>query len=207
MAYIDPGNWATNLAAGANYGCATVPFSNHRYKLLFIVFISSLAAVFLQTLSVRLGSVTGRSLPQETRKLFLSWEAAYPRYQRPLRFGLYALWVLAEIAIIATDLAELLGSAIALNLYVRGVPTDPRLFPKLPLFAGVLITAADVMFVLLFFRSNSGRQGMFLFEMIIVALVLAVFVSFAILLHLIKPDWREVFLGLVPSSVSVDGTS
>lgn len=97
------------------------------------------------------------------------------------------------MAIIATDLAELLGSAIALNL----------LFPRLPLFAGVLITAADVMLVLLFFRSNSGRQGMMLFEIVIVTLVLCVFVSFMILLHLIQPEWREVFLGLVPSRTLV----
>jgi metal iron transporter len=102
---------------------------------------------------------------------------------------LWTLWALAEIAIIATDLAELLGSAIALNL----------LFPKLPLFAGVLITAADVMIVLIFFRSDNGRQGMMLFEFVIVALVLAVFISFMILLHLIKPPWRDIFLGLVPS--------
>lgn len=79
---------------------------------------------------------------------------------------------------------------------------NPSLFPKLPLFAGVLITAADVMLVLVFFRSNSGRQGMLLFEIVIVALVLAVFVSFMILLDLIKPVWRDVFHGLVPSKVS-----
>lgn len=147
----------------------------------------------LQILSVRLGAVTSDSLPAQTRALFLRWEAKYPKYKRALRWCLYALWALAEIAIIATDLAELLGSAIALNL----------LFPRLPLFAGVLITAADVMVVLLFFRSNSGRQGMMFFEFVIVALVLAVFVSFMILLHLIKPEWREVFLGLVPSRTLV----
>jgi len=94
---------------------------------------------------------------------------------------------LAEIAIIGTDLAELLGSAIALNLYVLGYLLSwdqlpfgdhgmdwrwpSRLFPRLPLFAGVLITAADVLLVLVFFRSNSGRQGMLLFEIVIVALV------------------------------------
>lgn len=80
---------------------------------------------------------------------------------------------------------------------------DPSLFPKLPLFAGVLITAADVMLVLVFFRSDSGRQGMLLFEIVIVALVLAVFVSFMILLDLIQPVWRDVFHGLVPSKVSL----
>lgn len=147
----------------------------------------------MQILSVRLGAVTSKSLPRATRELILSWEVAYPRWRRWFRALLYTLWALAEIAIIATDLAELLGSAIALNL----------LFPKLPLFAGVLITAADVMIVLLFFRSDSGRQGMMLFEIVIVTLVLAVFVSFMILLHLIKPPWREIFLGLVPSATLV----
>ncbi|WOO78921.1 Manganese transporter pdt1 [Vanrija pseudolonga] len=179
VAYVDPGNWATDLQAGAEYG----------YKLLFIVFVAGVAAVILQILSVRLGAVTSQSLPQQTRALFLRWEAKWPKYRRLLRLGLWTLWALAEIAIIATDLAELLGSAIALNL----------LFPRLPLWAGVLITAVDVLVVLLFFRSNSGRQGMMFFEIVIVSLVLAVFVSFAILLHLIKPEWREVFLGLVPS--------
>lgn len=155
--------------------------------------MAGLAAVVLQTLSVRLGAVTSNSLPTETRRLFLQWEAEYPRYRKFFRVGLWTLWALAEIAIIATDLAELLGSAIALNL----------LFPKLPLYAGVLITAADVMVVLVFFRSNKGRQGMMFFEFMLVAMVLAVFVSFMILLHLVKPDWREVFLGLVPSSTLV----
>jgi metal iron transporter len=143
----------------------------------------------VQILSVRLGAVTSKSLPRATRELILSWEAAYPKYRLWFRALLYSLWALAEIAIIATDLAELLGSAIALNM----------LFPTLPLYAGVLITAADVLIVLLFFRSDSGRQGMLLFEIVIVALVLAVFVSFMILLHLIQPPWREIFLGLVPS--------
>ncbi len=84
----------------------------------------------------------------------------------------------------------------------RSESADPSLFPKLPLWAGVLITAVDVMIVLIFFRSDSGRQGMLLFEIVIVALVLAVFISFMILLDMIKPVWRDVFHGLVPSKVS-----
>ncbi|WRT65463.1 uncharacterized protein IL334_002406 [Kwoniella shivajii] len=183
VAYIDPGNWATDLEAGAMYG----------YKLLFVVLIAGLAAVVLQLLSVRLGAITSTSLPRQTRLLFLRLQVKYPKYRIPLNIGLYTLYALAEIAIIGTDLAELLGSAIALNL----------LFPKLPLFAGVLITAADVMIVLVFFRSDSGRQGMLLFEIVIVSLVLAVFVSFIILLKLINPVWKDVFLGLVPSKTLV----
>ena len=76
-----------------------------------------------------------------------------------------------------------------------------RLFPSLPLYAGVLITAADSLIVLLFFGSNNGRRGMLFFEIVIVSLVLAVFASFMVLLHLVKPDWKDVFLGLVPSNV------
>ncbi|BEI88013.1 uncharacterized protein CcaverHIS019_0107310 [Cutaneotrichosporon cavernicola] len=179
VAYVDPGNWATDLEAGARWG----------YKLLFIVFLAGLAAICLQVMSVRLGAVTSKSLPRNTRELILSWEARWPQHRRWFRALLYSLWVIAEIAIIATDLAELIGSAIALNL----------LFPKLPLFAGVLITAVDVMIVLIFFRSDSGRQGMLLFEIVIVTLVLAVFISFMILLDMVKPVWRDVFHGLVPS--------
>ncbi|WVF66834.1 hypothetical protein IAT40_001576 [Kwoniella sp. CBS 6097] len=184
VAYIDPGNWATDLEAGATYG----------YKLLFVVFIAGLAAVVLQLLSVRLGAITSLSLPAQTRLIFIRLQAKYPKYRIPLKLCLWTLYVLAEVAIIATDLAELLGSAIALHL----------LFPKLPLFAGVLITAVDVMVVLVFFRSNKGRQGMLFFEIVIVSLVLAVFVSFMILLKLINPVWKDVFFGLVPSKTLVD---
>ncbi|ODN80690.1 hypothetical protein L202_02862 [Cryptococcus amylolentus CBS 6039] len=183
VAYIDPGNWATDLEAGADYG----------YKLLFVVLMAGLAAVVLQLLSVRLGTTTGLSLPAQTRILFLRLKERYPKYRIPLTIGLWSLYLLAELAIIATDLAELLGSAIALHL----------LFPKLPLFAGVIITAVDVLVVLLFFRSSSGRQGMMFFEFVIVALVLAVFISFMILLKLIHPVWKDVFFGLVPSHTLV----
>ncbi|OCF34616.1 metal iron transporter [Kwoniella heveanensis BCC8398] len=184
VAYIDPGNWATDLEAGAKYG----------YKLLFVVFLAGLAAVVLQLLSVRLGATTSLSLPAQTRLIFIRLQAKYPKYRIPLKLALWTLYVLAEVAIIATDLAELLGSAIALHL----------LFPNLPLFAGVLITAVDVMIVLVFFRSNKGRQGMLFFEIVIVSLVLAVFVSFMILLKLTNPVWKDVFFGLVPSRTLVD---
>ena len=96
-----------------------------------------------------------------------------------------------------------------------GDADDRSLFPHLPLFAGVLITAADVLIILVFFRSSNGRQGMLFFEIVIVSLVcfsseskaplisqvIAVFASFMVLLKLVSPDWKEVFLGLVPSPV------
>lgn len=114
VGYMDPGNWATDIAGGARYG----------YKLLSVVFISNLLAVLLQALAARLGIASGRDLAQACRD----------RYSRR---ATVLLWVLAEVAIAATDLAEVVGSAIALNLLFG-----------LPLAMGVCITALDVLVVL-----------------------------------------------------------
>src|SRR3954454_12072481 len=114
VGYMDPGNWATDLAGGARFG----------YLLLSVVLVSNLMAILLQHLALKLGVVTGRDLAQACRD----------HYSRPVSF---ALWVLCEIAIAACDLAEVIGSAIALNLLFG-----------LPLFLGVLLTAADVMIIL-----------------------------------------------------------
>src|SRR5206468_1330837 len=115
VGYMDPGNWATDLAGGARFG----------YLLLSVVLVSNLMAILLQHLALKLGIVTGRDLAQACRD----------HYSRPISF---ALWVLCELAICACDLAEVLGSAIALNLLFG-----------LPLVVGVLITAGDVILVLL----------------------------------------------------------
>src|SRR5207245_2739125 len=115
VGYMDPGNWATDLAAGARFG----------YRLIWVILISNLMAILLQTLSARLGIVTGRDLAQACRD----------HYPRPI---VWVLWILCEIAIAACDLAEVLGSAIALHLLFR-----------IPILAGVLITAFDVMLLLL----------------------------------------------------------
>lgn len=123
--------------------------------------------------------------------MFQRLQTRYPRYRLPLKLSLWALYGLAEAAIIATDIAELVGSAIGLAL----------LFPKLPIYAGVLITAADVLILLIFFSSDQGKKGMMMFEIVIVCLVLAVFVSFIILLHQIQPVWPRVFEGYIPSKV------
>src|SRR3954454_23344368 len=109
VGYMDPGNWATDLEGGARFG----------YQLLWVLVMSNLMALLLQTLSSRLGIVTRRDLAQACRD-------EYPRAVS------YALWVLCELAIVACDLAEVLGAAIGLNLLFH-----------LPLLAGVLITAAD----------------------------------------------------------------
>src|SRR5438046_3780165 len=115
VGYMDPGNWATDLAAGARFG----------YTLIWVILISHLMAILLQTLSARLAIVTGRDLAQACRD----------HYPRPI---VWVLWILCEIAIAACDLAEVLGSAIALHLLFR-----------IPILAGVLITAFDVMLLLL----------------------------------------------------------
>src|SRR5713226_1802744 len=114
VGYMDPGNWATDLAGGARFG----------YALLSVVLVSNLMAILLQALALRLGIVTGRDLAQACRD----------HYSRRVSF---ALWVLCEIAIAACDLAEVIGSAIALNLLFG-----------IPLVVGVLITASDVIIVL-----------------------------------------------------------
>src|SRR5438270_11841019 len=114
VGYMDPGNWATDLAGGSQFG----------YTLLSVVFLSNLMAILLQSLCARLGIVTGRDLAQACRD----------HYSKPVSF---ALWILCELAICACDLAEVIGSAIALNL----------LF-KIPIVFGVCITAFDVLLIL-----------------------------------------------------------
>src|ERR1700751_4480986 len=114
VGYMDPGNWATDLEGGARFG----------YRLLWVLVVSNAIALLLQTLSARLGIVAGRDLAQACRD----------EYPRPIS---YVLWVLSEIAIVACDLAEVLGAAIGLNLLFH-----------LPLLIGVLVTAADTLLVL-----------------------------------------------------------
>ncbi len=114
VGYMDPGNWATDLAGGARFG----------YTLLSVVLITNFMAILLQHLALKLGMVTGRDLAQACRD----------HYSRPVAL---MLWVLCEIAIAACDLAEVIGSAIALNLLFG-----------IPLFLGVLITSADVLVIL-----------------------------------------------------------
>jgi manganese transport protein len=160
VGYIDPGNWATGLAAG----------SRHGYALLWVVLASSLIGMLLQSLSVRLGIATGQNLAEACRD-------AYPRWRIPL-------WITTEIAIAATDLAELLGSAIALELLI-GVP----------LWAGVLITTVDVLALL-----GVGRTRHRALEWVVLALVLAVASAFGFELVLSRPSPREVLAGYLPTT-------
>ncbi|KAF5327083.1 hypothetical protein D9619_004505 [Psilocybe cf. subviscida] len=175
VAYFDPGNWGVDLQAGSEFG----------YHLLFVVLLAGLFAVFLQVLATRLGCVTGIDLASHTRLLLYN----RPKHTLLYRWlALYPLYVLAEIAIVATDLAELLGSAIALCL----------LFPKLELWHGVLITAFDVILVLGMGDPLRGKRVKS-FEILIAAMVIAVLVCMLIVIARVNVDWRTAFEGYLPS--------
>ncbi|KAJ3571740.1 hypothetical protein NP233_g3550 [Leucocoprinus birnbaumii] len=183
VAYFDPsvaflfprGNWSTNMQGGSEYG----------YKLLFIVLMSGIFAIYLQVLACRLGCVTGVDLAGHTR-LLLYRRTNHPRLFRWLT--LYPLYVVAEVAIIATDLAELLGSAIALCL----------LFPKLQLWQGVLITASDVFLVLLL-GDPLAKEPARLFEVFIGFMVIAILVCMGIVVGRVDIVWAKTFEGYLPS--------
>ena len=159
VGYMDPGNWATDLDGGASYG----------YKLLWVLLMSNGMAVLLQTLSARLGIVSGRDLAQACRDT----------YPRPVS---YILWVVCEVAIAACDLAEVIGAAIALNLLFH-----------LPLLVGVVLTAADTLLVLWF-----TRFGIRVIEGFVLALVVVIGACFAIEIIFAKPVFGEVVSGLIP---------
>ncbi|WQF84349.1 Putative NRAMP family protein [Colletotrichum destructivum] len=172
VAYIDPGNYATGVAAGATY----------RFRLLFVVLLANLFAIFLQSLCTKLGTVTGLNLAEACR-------AFLPRWMN------YVLYVFAEVAIIATDIAEVIGFAIGLNLLV----------PAIPLVAGCAISILDVMIILVFYRPHGSMRGLRMFEYFVIGLVLAVVVCFCIQLSLIKDTpVGEVFRGYLPSHAVVE---
>src|SRR5579859_5758249 len=156
VGYMDPGNWATDIGGGSRFG----------YTLLSVILISNLMAMFLQALSAKLGIASGRDLAQ----------ACSEQYSR--RTSLF-LWVVCEIAIAACDLAEVLGSAVALKLLFG-----------LPLLAGVLITALDVLLVL----ALQGR-GFRLVEAFVVTLIGTIAACFAYEIFFAHPPWREAAIG------------
>lgn len=160
VGYMDPGNWATDLEGGARFG----------YRLLWVLVMSNLMAVLLQTLSARLGIVTRRDLAQACRE-------AYPD------FVAWSLWVLCEVAIAACDLAEVLGAAIGLNLLFH-----------IPLLAGVAITAADTLLILWF-----TRMGIRFIESFVLALVTVITGCFLVELTIAKPAVSDIVTGLIPS--------
>ena len=165
VGYMDPGNWATDLAAGSSYG----------YQLLWVVGLSSLMAMVLQSLCCRLGIASGLDLAQ----------ACAQELPGALRLP---LWLLAEVAIVACDLAELVGSAIALHLLVG-----------LPLPWGVALTALDTLLLLLL-----QRWGVRRLEAVVIALVALVGACFAVELILLQPPWGEVAQGFIPQLTSLN---
>ena len=160
VGYMDPGNWATDLAGGSQFG----------YTLLSVILISNLMAVLLQGLSSKLGIVTGRDLAQACRD----------HYSKPVGF---ALWVLCEIAIAACDLAEVIGTAIALNLLFG-----------IPLAWGVAITALDVLIVL--YLQNKGFR---LLEALVISLVAVVGICFLFEIIVSRPEIAGIVKGFVPN--------
>lgn len=159
VGYMDPGNWATDLAGGSRYG----------YTLLSVVLISNLFAMLLQHLSLKLGIVSGRDLAQACRD----------HYSKPVSM---VLWVLAEVAIAACDLAEVIGSAIALNLLFG-----------LPLTWGVVLTVLDVLVVLYF-----QNKGFRVLESIVAGLIVIIFGSFLYEIIVSNPDYFAILQGMVP---------
>ena len=164
VGYMDPGNWATDLAAGSTYG----------YRLLWVVALSSLMAVLLQSLCCRLGIATGLDLAQACRRhLPRGW--------------VIPLWLLAEVAIVACDLAELVGTALALQLLFG-----------LPLPIGVLLTAFDTLVLL-----GLQRFGIRRLEALVISLVALVGSCFAVEMLLLRPEVGSLLGGLVPKAVSL----
>lgn len=160
VGYMDPGNWATDLAAGSGFG----------YSLLWVIMLSNLMAILLQILAVRLGIVTGMDLAQACR-------ANSSRLSRWLQ------WIACEIAICACDLAEVIGSAIALNLLFH-----------ISLPWGVALTALDVLLV--FWLQGRGMRYL---QAMIIALLSLIFCCFAVTVFLAQPVWADVATGLVPA--------
>src|SRR5258705_5373567 len=160
VGYMDPGNWATDLAAGSKYN----------YSLLSVIMLSNLMAILLQSLAVKLGVVTGRDLAQACRD----------HYSRPVSF---LLWVGCEIAIAACDLAEVIGTAIALNLIFH-----------IPIAYGVVITSLDVLLVL-YLQNKRFR----LLDALVIALIATVRACFLFEIIISKPPFAAVMLGFLPS--------
>ncbi len=161
VGYMDPGNWATSLAGGSKFG----------YALLTVALLSNLMAILLQALCTRLGIASGRDLAQACRD-------AFPRAVS------YPLWLMAEIAICSTDLAEVIGTAIGLNL-LFGIPLE----------IGVIITALDVFLIL--WLQNVGFRWI---EAFVVAMLAVISVCFAVQIVMADPDWGGVICGFAPTT-------
>lgn len=161
VGYMDPGNWATDIAGGSKFG----------YTLLSVILLSNLMAIVLQALSARLGIATGLDLAQACRA----------RYSKPVNV---MLWMACELAIIACDLAEVIGTAIALNLLFG-----------IPLVAGAIITALDVFLILMLMR-----RGFRTLEAFVIALLVIIFTCFGLQMLMAAPSLQAVLGGFVPKA-------
>ena len=164
VGYMDPGNWATDIAGGARFG----------YTLLFVIMLSNLMAILLQSLSLKLGVATGRDLAQLCRERYGAKVSVF-------------LWIMAEIAIAACDLAEVIGSAIALELLFH-----------IPLFYGVLITGLDVMLILVL-----QRWGFRYVEALVITLIGTILAMFGVQMVLSRPDYWPALRSLVLPSPTI----
>jgi manganese transport protein len=164
VGYMDPGNWATDIAGGSQFG----------YTLLSVIMISNLMAILLQSLSLKLGVATERDLAQLCSESYSRWVSV-------------GLWIGAEIAIAACDLAEVIGSAIALNLLFH-----------IPLFYGVLITGLDVLLILLL-----QRWGFRWIEALVIALIGTIIAMFGVQLFLSRPEYGPALRNLFVPSPSI----
>lgn len=164
VGYMDPGNWATGLIGGSRYG----------YTLLSVILISNFIAILLQYCALKLGVVTGKDLARHCRDYYSPAVAT-------------ALWILAEIAVVATDLAEVIGSAIGLQLLFG-----------IPLLWGIGLTVCDVLLLLLLANRHARRIQFF-----ITTLIAVIIGCFAIIVYLVQPDWSQVAAGLLPSTALI----
>jgi manganese transport protein len=162
VGYMDPGNWATDIAGGSAFG----------YKLIWVLFVSNMIALLLQSLAARLGIVRGLDLAQASKN-------AYPR------FANFCLYLLAQIAIIACDLAEIIGMAIGLKLLFN-----------LPLIWGVSLTLTDT--ILMLFLMNRGMRKL---EGFIISMIFIIGVSFLVEMFIVQPDIKEIAKGFIPSNL------
>ncbi len=161
VGYMDPGNWATDIDAGARFG----------YKLLWVILVSNMIAILMQTLSAKLGIATGKDLAQNSRD----------KFSKPVNYG---LWFTAELAMIATDFAEFMGSAIAIKLLFN-----------IPLLEATIITGIDVILILAL-----QRYGFRWVETAIILFVATIMFCYVIELFFARPDW-----GLVPGGLLIPG--
>src|SRR5215469_13571359 len=162
VGYMDPGNWATDIAGGSAFG----------YQLIWVLFISNLIALLLQSLSARLGIVRGLDLAQASKN-------AYPRFIN------FCLYLLAQIAIIACDLAEVIGMAIGLNLLFH-----------LPLIWGVSLTLTDT--ILMLFLMNRGMRKL---ELFIISMISIIGLAYLVEMFIVKPDITGIVKGFVPNNL------